>query len=70
MNYYDFKTTVSFFTAELDAGTLTAVCHSVHILIVDMLPYIDIHLVTLIMSYESVDVHAEFQCWNPGHVIT
>ena len=35
-------------------------CRNVHILIVDTLTYIDILLVTLIMSYESVNVHAGF----------
>ena len=35
-------------------------CRSVHIIIVDTITYIDIHLVTLILSYESVDVHAGF----------
>ena len=36
------------------------------ILIMDTLTYIDVHLVTIIMSYESVDVHAGFYsvCWR------
>ena len=40
-------------------------CRRVHILIVDTLTYIEIHLVTLIMSYESVDVHAGINICRP-----
>ena len=40
------------------AGNL--LCRSVHILIMDMLTWTDIILATIIMSYESVDVHAGF----------
>ena len=32
----------------------------------DTLTYIDIHLVTLIMSYESVDIHAGFYTPAPN----
>ena len=44
-------------------------CRSaVHIHILDTLTYIDIHLVTLIMSYESMDVHAGFyRLFKPSH---
>ena len=35
-------------------------CRSVHILIMDSLTYIAIHLVTIKMSYESVNEHAGF----------